>query len=86
MLWEFVLAFEGGDFVFGATSGGTGEIHEAHPTAAKVEFVNGVDRAVGAFFVAGIVGGVGDVMAVGSPDFHVIELAEVGEAGRRKNM
>jgi hypothetical protein len=25
------------------------------------------------------VGGVGDVMAVGSPDFHFIEFAEVGE-------
>ena len=66
--------------MLGAASGGAGEIHEAHPTAAEVEFVNGVDGTVGVFFVAGIVGGVGDVMAVGSPDFHFIKLAEVGEA------
>ena len=65
--------------MFDAAGGGPDEIHEAHPATAEVEFVNGVDRAVGAFFVAGIVGGVGDAMAVARPDFYWIELAEVGE-------
>jgi hypothetical protein len=75
-----VLAFGGGDCVFDAAGGGANEVHETHPTAAKVEFVNGADRIVGSFFVAGIVGGVGDVMAVACPDFHFVELAEVGES------
>ena len=66
--------------MFDAAGGGADEVDEAHPAAAEVEFVNGVDGTVGVFFVAGIVGGVGDVMAVGSPDFHFIMLAEVGEA------
>ena len=40
--------------MLGAASGGAGEIHEAHPTAAEVEFVNGVDGTVGVFFVVGM--------------------------------
>ena len=48
--------------MFDAAGGGADEVGEAHPAAAEVEFVNGVDRVIGTFFVAGIMGGVGDVM------------------------
>ncbi len=68
----FVLTFEGGDFVFNATSGGANEVDEAHPSRAKVECIDGTNWVVVTFFIAGIMAGVSDMMTVASPDFHLV--------------
>ena len=68
------LAFEGSDFVFGASGGGLDQVEEFGPAGAGVEFIDGTDRGVWVLFVARVVGCVLHEVTVAGPDFPIIEF------------
>ena len=73
------LAFAGGEFVFEAAGGGLGQGEKLGLAGAQVEFVEGIDGRILVFFVARIMGSVGDLMTVGRPDFPILEFRKDGE-------
>jgi hypothetical protein len=73
------LALAGGDFVFEAAGGGLGQGEELGIAGAQVEFVDGINRRIWVFFIARVVGGVGDFVAIRRPDFPTLEFGKDGE-------
>jgi hypothetical protein len=72
-------ALEGLEFVSDAAGGGLAEGEELGKAGAHFEPADGVDGRVLVLFVAWVVGGVGDLVAVGGPDVPAVEIGQGGE-------